>query len=60
MGPHNYQQIETLHAIGQLLLNDGKSKAAKKIRRRIYYLETREARLSPSRPLPGLEQQALP
>lgn len=42
LGPHNYQQIETLQAIGQVYEADGKNKKAKKIRRRIKYLQSRE------------------
>lgn len=42
LGPHNYQQIETLQAIGQVYIADGKNKKAKKIRRRIKYLQSRE------------------
>lgn len=42
LGPHNYQQIETLQAIGQIYESAGKSKMAKKIHRRIKYLQSRE------------------
>jgi len=42
LGPHNYDQLETLVAIRQVLLDAEKYKAAKRISRRIAELESRE------------------
>jgi tetratricopeptide (TPR) repeat protein len=42
LGPHNYQQIETLYSLSQLLARAGESKAANKVRKQIAYLRSRE------------------
>ena len=42
MGPHNYEQIETLYSLGRLYARAGASKELKKIRRRIEYLRSRD------------------
>lgn len=40
-GPHNYDQIETLYSIARLFARAGMSDEANKIRKRIYYLHSR-------------------
>lgn len=42
LGPHNNQQIETLYSMEKLLFDAGKDKQARRMRRRIRYLEMRD------------------
>ena len=46
MGPHNYEQIETLYSLGRLYARAGDSKELQKIRRRIAYLRSRDPETS--------------
>ncbi len=41
-GPHNMQQVESLYEIAHMYSRAGMSKEASKVRRRIYYLKSRE------------------
>ncbi len=43
LGPHNFEQVETLQAIAALLTASGKNKKARKVRRRIGELLSRDA-----------------
>ncbi len=43
LGPHNFEQVETLQAIAALLAASGKNKKARKVRRRIGELLSRDA-----------------
>jgi len=43
LGPHNFEQVETLQAIAGLLVASGKNRKARKLRRRISELLTRDA-----------------
>ena len=43
LGPHNYEQIETLVSIARLSSGNEISREAKKLRKRIYYLQVRDA-----------------
>lgn len=45
LGPHNYEQIETLYSIERIFTDAGKSKEANKMRKRIRFLQTRDAEL---------------
>jgi hypothetical protein len=56
LGPHNYQQIETLYSLARLLARAGENKAANRMRRRISYLQTRETVAPRGDMLPGLEK----
>lgn len=49
LGPHNFQQVETLYSIAALYAGAGKTKDARKIKRRIQYLHKRDAELSNGR-----------
>ena len=42
LGPHNYEQVETLHALARMFSNAGMSKEARKTYKRISYLQSRE------------------
>jgi len=53
LGPHNYQQIETLYSLSRLLIEAGENKAANKMRRRIAYLQSRDPAQSDLDTLPG-------
>ena len=46
MGPHNYEQIETLYSLGRLYARAGDGKQLQKIRRRIAYLRARDPETS--------------
>lgn len=46
LGPHNYEQIETLYSLGRAYARAGASKELRKIRRRIEYLRTRDPETS--------------
>lgn len=46
LGPHNNQQIETLYSIERSLIEAGKGKEARRMRRRILYLEFRDTNRS--------------
>jgi hypothetical protein len=43
LGPHNFEQVETLQAIAGLLIASGKNRKARKLRRRISELLSRDA-----------------
>lgn len=43
LGPHNFEQVETLQAIAGLLVASGKNRKARKVRRRINELLSRDA-----------------
>jgi tetratricopeptide (TPR) repeat protein len=42
LGPHNYEQVETLHALARMFSSAGMAKEARKTYKRISYLKSRE------------------
>ena len=53
LGPHNFQQLETLQAMARLYAEAGMSKEYKKTRKRISYLRARYAELNHEAMIPG-------